>query len=160
MGWDVLGDVPGQTGTGQCNFLGKSDRSSFIVIRARNHKSTRKAHWPGQAGTVYQKPGRDRTITMFFLWFLVLEFFFSCFRTYFSWFRTSFPVFRLLGEIDFVPGRPKTEKVVLKILLLPLSWVRETTGQGNISVPGQRTMVCPIPNCPRDVLSIGYPGLR
>ena len=40
--------------------------------------------------------------------------------------------------IDFVPGRPGTEKFVPGFLLLPLSRDKGTAGQGNIFVPGQR----------------------
>ena len=70
--------------TGQCNFSGKRDRSSFIVLGQRDNRTT-SCQGMGRAGTAYQNPGwdagrnnhyfsvkiwdgtRDGTITIFFL---------------------------------------------------------------------------------------------
>jgi hypothetical protein len=114
-----------------CNFLGRRERNSFIVLGQRdNGISSKSCHGMGQAGTAYQNPGPnarwDGTITIFLpLSFPVLAHLFlfwksfSCFRTsflvlecHFPVLECPFPVFCLFWESDFGLAHPGTEEFV------------------------------------------------
>jgi hypothetical protein len=113
-------------GTGQWNFLGQRDRSSFIVQGQRdNRTSSKSCHKTGQAGLgqpVKIRDGQwDGTINIFLSksgtgQSLILSLFF------WKWHKgAKLKAFCFFGESDFVPGCLETEEVVLGFLLLPLS---------------------------------------
>ena len=120
-------EISVSNGTGQCNFSGQRDRSSFIVPGQRdNGTSSKSCHGAGRDGIFYwlscPVPGHNH-----FQFFPMI----SCFRTSFSCFRTSFSCFRPSFFLFFVFLRKVN-------LLLPLSRDKGTPGQENFFVPGQR----------------------
>ena len=76
--------------TGQYNFLGQTDRSSFIV-KGQRKTSSKSYHGTGRARTVYQNTGRDTGRNNHYFSAIFWDWTGLFFPTIF-WFRTSFPV--------------------------------------------------------------------
>ena len=126
-------------GTGQCNFLGQRDRSSFIVAgQSDNGTSPRSCHRTGQAGKACQNRGQDVGWDNHYFSVKIRGMKINNFVTCFSenGIKLQNWKFFFFWQSDFVLGRLGTEEVVLGFLLLPLPRDKGTEGQGNIFVPG------------------------
>ena len=162
--------------TGQCNFLGQTDRSSFIVKGQRNklkilpwdgagQDSLSKygtGHGTEQSLFFCQNPGRDRDGTgqlLFFSYDFLFYNISSCFRTYFSCFRTSFSCFWFFGVSDFVPGCQGQRNLSQDFWTCPCPGRKRQRDKDFSFVPGQRHNGTSRPRVSRDVSSLGIPTL-